>query len=59
MVDGFCFKCKKKMGINAPKEISLKNNRKAISGTCPVCNAKIYTLTRSATGVRTIDRTRK
>ncbi|HXX59116.1 MAG TPA: DUF5679 domain-containing protein [Dehalococcoidales bacterium] len=59
MVEGFCFKCKKKVGINSPTEMSMKNNRKAIAGTCPICNAKVYTFGRSSTAVRVSDRTRR
>jgi hypothetical protein len=59
MVEGLCFKCKKKVGISAPKEISLKNNRKAVSGTCPVCNAKVYTFAGRSTEVRATNRNRK
>jgi len=59
MVEGFCFRCKKKVGINSPREFNMKNYKKAVSGNCPVCNAKVYTFARGSTAVRDTDRTKK
>jgi RNase P subunit RPR2 len=59
MAEGYCFKCKKKVVLNAPKSVILKNERKAVSGTCPVCNAKVYTFGRTANDVRNTDQTKK
>lgn len=42
MAEGFCVKCKKKVEIKDAKETTLKNGRKAISGTCPTCGTKIF-----------------
>jgi len=39
---GFCVKCKKKVEIKNAKEVTLKNGRKAMSGTCPDCGTKVF-----------------
>jgi Zn finger protein HypA/HybF involved in hydrogenase expression len=42
MVEGYCVKCKKKREIKDPKEVTLKNKKKATKGTCPVCGTKMF-----------------
>lgn len=42
----YCVKCKKKVEIKNPKKVTLKNGRKAISGTCPNCGTKVYVFTK-------------
>lgn len=37
----YCFKCKTQREIKDPKEVTLKNGRKAVKGTCTVCGGKI------------------
>jgi hypothetical protein len=37
----YCVKCREKRDINDPKEVTLKNGRKALQGTCPVCSTKL------------------
>jgi hypothetical protein len=37
----YCFKCKKQQEIKDPKEVVLKNGRKATKGICTVCGGKI------------------
>lgn len=43
---GFCVKCKKKQAMKDPKEITIKGKggteRKAVTGTCPVCGTKMF-----------------
>jgi len=36
----YCFKCKKQQEMKNPKEVTLKNGRKATKGTCSVCGGK-------------------
>ncbi|MDD5189853.1 MAG: DUF5679 domain-containing protein [Dehalococcoidales bacterium] len=43
----YCFKCREKVNIKSPEEVTLKNDKKATSGVCPTCNAKIYTFGKS------------
>lgn len=40
--EGFCVKCRKKVKIQNPQIVTLKNNRKAVVGTCPICGTKVY-----------------
>jgi RNase P subunit RPR2 len=41
-VKGYCVKCKKKQTIEGPKEVTLKNKRKAVTGKCPKCGTKMF-----------------
>jgi hypothetical protein len=38
----YCVKDKKKVAIQNPKSVTLKNGRKATKGTCPVCKGKVF-----------------
>ena len=40
MSEIYCLKCKRKSPTKDEKVIITKNNRKAISGLCTVCNRK-------------------
>jgi hypothetical protein len=40
-MQAYCFKCKQKRELKNPKEVTLKNGRKAVKGTCPVCGGNI------------------
>lgn len=42
MVEGYCVKCKAKREIKDPKQVTLKNKRKATKGTCPSCGTKMF-----------------
>ena len=42
MVSGYCVKCKKKQEMKDAKEVTLKNGRKAVKGTCPACSTKMF-----------------
>jgi len=42
MVDAYCVKCRKKVEMQDPKEITMKNGRKAMKGTCPVCGTGVF-----------------
>ena len=42
MVQAYCMKCRKKVEVRNPSDVILKNNRPAISGTCPVCGTKVF-----------------
>lgn len=37
----YCVKCREKRDIKDPQEVTLKNGRKAMQGTCPVCGTKL------------------
>ena len=36
-VTGYCLKCKKKVDIKDPQQITMKNGKPAVQGKCPVC----------------------
>ncbi|MBI2304418.1 MAG: hypothetical protein HYU86_06685 [Chloroflexi bacterium] len=38
----FCVKCRTKRDIKNPASVTLKNGRKAMQGTCPVCGTKVF-----------------
>ena len=40
--EGFCVKCRKKVIIQNPEVVTLKNGRKAVKGTCPNCGTAVY-----------------
>jgi hypothetical protein len=40
--EGYCVKEKKKVEIKDPKQVTMKNGRPAIQGTCPDCGTKIF-----------------
>ena len=42
MATAYCFKCKKKVEIKNPKQITLKNNRLAVKSVCPNCGTKVF-----------------
>jgi hypothetical protein len=42
MPEGYCVKERKKVEIKDPKQVTMKNGRPAIQGTCPDCGTKIF-----------------
>jgi len=42
MATAYCMKCRKKVEIRNPKQITLKNNRPATQGVCSVCGTKVF-----------------
>lgn len=40
-MQGYCLKCREKREMQDPGEVTLKNGRAAMQGTCPVCGTKI------------------
>ena len=44
----YCVKCKEKREMKDPKEIIMKNNRKAMKGTCSVCGTGMFRITGKA-----------
>jgi DNA-directed RNA polymerase subunit RPC12/RpoP len=41
-VSGYCLKCKKKVDMKDPQQITMKNGKPATTGSCPTCGTKIY-----------------
>lgn len=42
VVEAYCVKCKSKREMNAAKEVTMKNGRKAMKGKCPDCGTGMY-----------------
>lgn len=42
MPEGYCVKERKKVEIQNPEQITMKNGRPAVTGTCPDCGTKIF-----------------
>jgi len=42
MVKGYCVKCRIKQDMSNITETTLKNNRPAFYGNCPVCKTKMF-----------------
>ena len=42
MVKGYCVKCRIKQEMSNITETTLKNNRPAFYGNCPVCKTKMF-----------------
>jgi len=41
-VDAYCVKCKAKTEIKDAKEVTMKNGRPAVTGTCSKCGTKVF-----------------
>ena len=39
---GYCVKCKSKKEIQNANEVTMKNGRRAMKGTCPTCGTTIF-----------------
>jgi hypothetical protein len=46
-VTGYCLKDKKNVEIQNPQNITMKNGKPAITGTCPNCGTKIFKIGKS------------
>jgi RNase P subunit RPR2 len=42
MVKAYCVKCRKKVEMNNPKEIKMKNGKPAVKGVCPKCGTSVF-----------------
>ena len=43
----YCMKCRTKKVMTDPKQITMKNGKPAIQGTCPDCGTKIFRIGKS------------
>jgi hypothetical protein len=39
---GYCVKCKKKQDMKDEQKVTMKNQRLAVKGKCPVCGTGMY-----------------
>lgn len=42
MTQAYCVKCKKKIDIEKPEAVTLKNGKKATKGKCPKCGTNVF-----------------
>ena len=42
MSTAYCVKCKGKKEVSNPEQVTMKNGRKALKGTCPDCGTKVF-----------------
>ena len=42
MATAYCMKCRKKVEIKNPRQITLKNGRPAVQGVCSICGTKVF-----------------
>ena len=42
MNQAYCMKCRKKIEMQNPKSVTMKNGRPATQGTCPICGTKVF-----------------
>ena len=40
--EAYCVKCREKREIKDPQEVTMKNGRPALKGTCPVCGTGLF-----------------
>lgn len=41
-MDGYCVKCKAKKEMKDPKELIMKNGRRAAKGKCTICGTSMF-----------------
>ncbi|MHB8104314.1 MAG: DUF5679 domain-containing protein [Dehalococcoidales bacterium] len=41
-MQAYCMKCRKKVEMQSPKAVTLKNKRPATQGACPKCGTKVF-----------------
>ena len=42
MAEAYCVKCKAKREMKNPQQITMKNGKPAIKGTCPICGNSVF-----------------
>ena len=46
-MEAYCVKERTKREVKNPKEVTMKNGRKAIEGTCASCGSKLFKFVKS------------
>lgn len=46
-MQAYCFKDRQKVEIKSPKNVTLKNGRPAVTGSCPKCGTKVFRIGKS------------
>lgn len=42
MATAYCVKDKQKVEVQNPQQITMKNGKPALQGTCPICGGKVF-----------------
>jgi hypothetical protein len=42
VAEAYCVKCKKKVEVKNPENITMKNGRPALKGQCPTCGTGVF-----------------
>lgn len=42
MAEAYCVKCRAKREVQNPEQVTMKNGKKALRGTCPNCGTKVF-----------------
>ncbi len=42
MSEAYCVKCRAKREVKDPEQVTMKNGKKALRGTCPTCGTKVF-----------------
>jgi hypothetical protein len=42
MAEAYCVKDKKKVEVQNAEQVTMKNGKPALKGTCPECGGKVY-----------------
>ena len=42
MAEAYCVKCKAKKEMKDPQQVTMKNGKPAVSGSCPTCGTKMF-----------------
>ena len=41
-MEAYCVKCRKKVTMSSPEQITMKNGKPATRGICPRCGTKVF-----------------
>ncbi|MEI8143485.1 MAG: DUF5679 domain-containing protein [Candidatus Berkelbacteria bacterium] len=47
-VEGYCVKCRAKKEMQGAEQITMKNGKPAVKGTCPDCGTKMFKIGKAA-----------
>jgi hypothetical protein len=42
MTEAYCVKCRAKRQISGARNVTLRNGKRAVQGSCPVCTTKLF-----------------
>ena len=42
MAEAYCVKDKRKVEIKDPQQVTMKNGKPALKGTCPICGTSVF-----------------